>query len=45
MSFETLKHLYSGTTWMSELVWLLKNDLNYEEAAQRQIIDRTPYPE
>ncbi|KAK5638155.1 hypothetical protein RI129_012450 [Pyrocoelia pectoralis] len=32
----------SGTTWTQEMVWLLKNDLDYE-GAKINIIDRFPY--
>lgn len=30
---------------MAELLWLLKNNLNYEEASKRQSVDRVPFPE
>ena len=35
----------SGTTWVAEMVWLLKNDLNYEAAAAKHILSRAIYTE
>ncbi|KAJ8722512.1 hypothetical protein PYW07_003692 [Mythimna separata] len=33
----------SGTTWVQELVWLIANDLNYEEAAEKPLTQRYPF--
>nr|XP_023026985.1 sulfotransferase 1C4-like [Leptinotarsa decemlineata] len=35
----------SGTTWMTELVWLLANDLNYQKAAEISLWQRFPFLE
>ncbi|ALC40527.1 St4, partial [Drosophila busckii] len=35
----------SGTTWTQELVWLLANDLNFEQANQRLLSERFPFLE
>ena len=34
-----------GTTWTSELLWLLANDCDFERAKQMPLIARTPFPE
>ncbi|XP_046448178.1 sulfotransferase 1B1-like isoform X1 [Daphnia pulex] len=34
-----------GTTWTSELLWLLKNDCNFETAAKIQLHSRAPFLE
>ncbi|KYQ60204.1 Sulfotransferase 1C4 [Trachymyrmex zeteki] len=33
----------SGTTVMQELVWLVANDMNFDEAQRRTLMDRFPY--
>ncbi|XP_018397878.1 PREDICTED: sulfotransferase 4A1-like [Cyphomyrmex costatus] len=33
----------SGTTLTQELVWLVANDMNFDEAQRRTLIDRFPY--
>ncbi|KAJ8722516.1 hypothetical protein PYW07_003696 [Mythimna separata] len=33
----------SGTTWTQELVWLIANDLNYEQAAEIPLTHRYPF--
>lgn len=35
----------SGTTWMSELLWLLVNDLDYDGAKSDSIMIRVPFLE
>ncbi|CAG4975650.1 unnamed protein product [Colias eurytheme] len=35
----------SGTTWLQELVWLVANDLNYEEAAASSLNERFAFIE
>lgn len=35
----------SGTTWTEELVWLVSNDLNYEEAMRVSQGNRFPFLE
>ncbi|KAI5697702.1 hypothetical protein M8J75_014422 [Diaphorina citri] len=35
----------SGTTWTQELVWLIANGLNYEEARTRPLTERFPFLE
>ena len=35
----------SGTTWVTEMLWLLKNGLNYEEAASKYLLYRVIYVE
>ncbi|KAG5861550.1 Sulfotransferase 1C4, partial [Gonioctena quinquepunctata] len=35
----------SGTTWMTELVWLLANELDYEKAAKMPLTHRFPFLE
>ncbi|KAH8272950.1 hypothetical protein KR018_012514 [Drosophila ironensis] len=35
----------SGTTWMQELVWLLLNDCNFEEALAKDLELRSPFME
>lgn len=30
----------AGSTWSQEMIWLLNNNLNYEEAKQKSIMDR-----
>lgn len=34
-----------GTTWTQEMVWLVNNDLNYEEASRVNLNDRYPFLE
>lgn len=34
-----------GTTWTQEMVWLLMNDLNFEEALKTQLGQRSPFLE
>ncbi|XP_049795666.1 luciferin sulfotransferase-like [Schistocerca nitens] len=34
-----------GTTWTQELVWLLMNDLNFEQAKRTPLTDRFPFLE
>lgn len=40
-----LCYWFSGTTWTSELLWLLANDCDFERAKQVPLIARTPFPE
>lgn len=35
----------SGTTMTQEIIWLLCNDLNYEEAKSKQLLARFPFLE
>lgn len=35
----------SGTTWTQEMVWLLKNDLNFEKALKEYRGHRSPFLE
>ncbi|XP_068629344.1 sulfotransferase 1E1-like [Battus philenor] len=35
----------SGTTWTQELVWLIKNNFDYEKAAETLLADRFPFIE
>ncbi|XP_063533540.1 sulfotransferase 1B1-like [Cydia strobilella] len=35
----------SGTTWTQELVWLVKNNLDYERALKLRLVERFPYLE
>lgn len=35
----------SGTTWMSELLWLLMNDLDFDTAKSEYIMLRIPFIE
>ncbi|XP_063381130.1 sulfotransferase 1B1-like [Cydia fagiglandana] len=35
----------SGTTWTQELVWLVKNNLDYERALKSDLVHRFPYLE
>jgi len=34
-----------GTTVMQELVWLVANDMNFDEAHRKYLIERFPYLE
>lgn len=33
----------SGTTWTQELIWLLANKLDFEQAQKRQLTERFPF--
>jgi len=33
----------SGTTWTQEMIWLLANNMNFEQAEQRLLIERFPF--
>jgi hypothetical protein len=33
----------SGTTWCQELIWLICNDLNYDEAKRVALMRRFPF--
>ncbi|XP_030382070.1 sulfotransferase 1C4 [Scaptodrosophila lebanonensis] len=33
----------SGTTWTQELIWLVANDLNFEQAKHRPLTERFPF--
>lgn len=35
----------SGTTWTQELIWLLANRLDFEQAQQRPLTERFPFLE
>ncbi|XP_046386868.1 sulfotransferase 1C4-like isoform X1 [Ischnura elegans] len=35
----------SGTTWMQELAWLIKNDLDYDTASKKMLIERYAFLE
>jgi len=35
----------TGTTWVSEMVWLLKNNLNFKEAIETPFSMRAFWPE
>ncbi|CAG9773792.1 unnamed protein product [Ceutorhynchus assimilis] len=35
----------SGTTWITEMVWLLCNDMDYEKAAEIPLVTRFPFLE
>ncbi|XP_030751841.1 estrogen sulfotransferase-like [Sitophilus oryzae] len=35
----------SGTTWTQEMVWLLCNNLDYEKASKKPLMDRFPFLE
>lgn len=35
----------SGTTWMQEMIWLISNDLDYETASKKQLLERFPFLE
>lgn len=34
-----------GTTWTQEMVWLINNNLDYEAAARKNLIFRSPFLE
>ena len=38
-------NVVSGTTWVQEIVYLLKNNLNFEKAKEKVLEDRFPYLE
>ncbi|XP_011883398.1 PREDICTED: sulfotransferase family cytosolic 1B member 1-like [Vollenhovia emeryi] len=38
-----ITHPRSGTTMTQELVWLIANDMNFEEARRRYLRDRVPF--
>ena len=38
-------YCFTGTTWTSELLWLLKNDCNFEIAAKMPLFVRAPFLE
>lgn len=38
-----MTHPKTGTTWVHELVWLLKNDFDYNKAAETTPMDRVPF--
>ncbi|XP_011883394.1 PREDICTED: sulfotransferase 4A1-like [Vollenhovia emeryi] len=40
-----ISHPRSGTTMTQELVWLIANDMNFEEARRRYLRDRFPFIE
>ncbi|KAF5285101.1 hypothetical protein FQA39_LY16790 [Lamprigera yunnana] len=37
-----LSHLKTGTTWTLEMIWLILNNLDYELARKRELINRCP---
>lgn len=41
-SFLTFDCFNAGTTWCQEMVWLIANDLNFEEAGNTFIDERFP---
>lgn len=40
-----ITHPRSGTTVMQELIWLVANDMNFEEAHRRHLLERFPFIE
>jgi hypothetical protein len=42
---KSLSLIWSGTTWVSEMVWLLMNDFDTEKAAAAQLFLRVPFLE
>jgi len=37
--------LLKGTTWVSEMLWLIMNDCDFEKAAQIPLLQRAFFPE
>ncbi|KAL5004221.1 hypothetical protein ScPMuIL_017677 [Solemya velum] len=35
----------AGTTWMQEIIWLIKNNVDFEEANKKQVYFRSPFLE
>lgn len=35
----------SGTTWSQELIWMVKNDMDYEAARKNLLVERFPFLE
>ena len=35
----------TGTTWLQEILWLLTNEMNFDEAKRKSIFERFPYIE
>lgn len=36
-------HLFAGTTWTQEMVWLICNDCDFETALSKKLIERSPF--
>lgn len=36
-------HPRSGTTWTQEMVWLIRNDLDYKTAMDKLLVKRFPF--
>lgn len=42
-SIKSIKYTFSGTTWTQELVWLVANNLDFENAKSIPLTDRFPF--